>query len=350
MGPDRLVYLDHALRGPPPARARAAVARAVEASARGSLDRTRQAAAIAATRARLGRLLGWPAPCVSFTLNTTTAIATFAQSVPWCDGDRVLVHQDEEPSNILPWRALEGRGVRVEVLPSRGGRLELADLELALNRGGVRVVALAAVALETGERRDLAAIGRLARAAGALLCVDAAQALGALQLDLSHVSAVCGCARKWLLGPPDVGILALRPGLSEGLVVPTAGGCSGAAEALRFEGGALPALVIEGLGASGSLLEEVGLPAIEARVLELSSAVREAAARAGRPVRSPQGPAASGVVWVGLGAPQPGLEARLAAEGIVVRVVGDRMRISGHYWNSDDDVAALFQALARVSP
>ena len=111
------------------------------------------------------------------------------------------------------------------MLPSAGGRYPLDALEHELKAGRVRLVSVAAVALSTGERRDMGAIGRLARASGAWVCVDAAQALGWARLDLEAVDAVFASGRKWLSGPPDVGVLALRPGLADQLEPATAGAC-----------------------------------------------------------------------------------------------------------------------------
>jgi selenocysteine lyase/cysteine desulfurase len=349
---DGLSYLDHALRGPVPRCAREAVAEALREAGRGSLARPAQAEAVERTRGLLAGLLGWSPAEIAFCLNTTHAIASFAQAVPWREGDRVLVHEDEVPSNVLPWRACPG--VEVEVLPSRDGRLELSDLEEALGRGRVRVVSLAAVALPTGERRDLAAIAGLAEARGAWLCVDGAQAVGALRLDLSRATAVFGSGRKWLLGPPEVGFLAVRsPALP--LLNPAAGGALALApdgrwheDARRFEGGALAAPTLAGLGRSLELLARIGLEAIEAGVLARAADVRALAEEAGLPVLSPTGPAASGVVHVGLRNAPGDLEGQLAAEGVVARQTSGGLRVSAHAWNTRADVERLFLALGAL--
>lgn len=347
-------YLDHALRAPLPARVRRAVADALEACAGGSAARPAQAAAVEATRDGLGRLLGWGPDSVAFVQNTTAAVATLAQAVPWAVGDRVLVHADEVPGNVLPWRALARRGVRLDRLDvlAPAGRLDPADLlERALGRGPVRVVSAAAVALPTGERRDLRRLGEIVRGGGGLFCVDAAQALGWLRLDLEHVDAVFASGRKWLLGPPDVGILALRPGLAERLVPPAPGASSqdrsGAwrPEARRFEGGALPAPLLAGLGAGLELLAEVGPEPIERRVLELAAEAGARARAEGFAVRSPEDEASrSAVVHLEVGGPRD-LEERLRARGVHVRVVAGRLRLSPHFWSEAADLDRLFAAL-----
>ena len=166
--------------------------------------------------------LGFETHEVCFVANTTSAVATFAQATVWRAGDQVVVHEDEVPSNVLPWRAT---GAEVVRLPSRDGRLELADLAAALTSGRVRVVAIAAVALPTGDRRDLAGVAELVRASGAVLAVDGAQAVGAVALG-GRPDAVFGCSRKWLLGPPGIGFMAIREPAIGPLRVPNGGGRS----------------------------------------------------------------------------------------------------------------------------
>jgi selenocysteine lyase/cysteine desulfurase len=359
--PDGLVYLDHALRGPLPAPTRQSMLEALELCSQGRLGVQPLRLRVEAARSTLACLLGWPPDCVAFVGgNTTGAVATLAQAIRWRAGDIVLTQADEFPGNVLPWRSLESRGVRLEVLPSRAGRLVLDDLTRALEAGAgrVRVVALAGVTLSTGERRDLRAIGAVVRSHRALLSVDAAQCLGVLGMDLSHVDAVQGCGRKWLLGPPGVGILALRPGLAAELDVPTGGlGSVGGEgrwrpEARRLEGGALPEVALAGLATSLELLGSLGATPeqswleVEARVLALARLAAELAGSCGCRVLSPEDSGRSGVVHLELPRPIGDLERRLETEGVVLRQVAPaRVRLSPHAWTTARD---LEQATARL--
>lgn len=345
-------YLDHALRGPVPRRVIAASAAALDRCAGGRLARAEEEAQLEAARAAVAPLLGRPPHEVAFVANTTAGIATVAQAIRWRPGDRVVVHADEVAANVLPWRALAPRGVEVVVLPSRDGRLEPGDLEAALAAGGVRLVSLAAVALPSGERRDLRLLGELAHRAGALFLVDAAQALGALRVDAPAADFLVAPARKWLLGPPEVGILAIRARLLDELEVPAAGMRSSAADggwaagARRFEGGALPAPLLAGLTEAAALQHELGPARIEERVLALAAEVRERGRAQGLLPLLPGGAAASGIVLLRLPAPAPGLERALEERGVVVRVVGELLRVSAHFWNTGADLERLFRALA----
>jgi selenocysteine lyase/cysteine desulfurase len=216
------------------------------------------------------------------------------------------------------------------------------------------VVTLAAVALWTGQRRDLAAVGQLARAAGALFVVDAAQALGALSMDLSGVDAVCGSGRKWLLGPPEVGVLALRPGVEDRLVCSAPGSLSLDSSgswregARRFEGGVVGAPVLAGLGASCGLLDALDREWVEGRVLERAEEVAQRAEAGGWRVVSPGGAERSGIVVLERHGLREDLEARLRERRVVARVRGDQVRVSAHFWNESDDVERLFEGLGSL--
>src|SRR5205085_251436 len=115
----------------------------------------------------------------------------------------------------------------------------------------------------TGVPRDLAALGRFARESGAFSFVDAAQALGVLGMDAPAlgIDALASSGRKWLLGPPEVGILAVNPARLVELDVPAPGmfsrdGDRWRSGARRFEGGAVAAPLLAGLHASISWLLE----------------------------------------------------------------------------------------------
>ena len=358
-----VVYLDHALRGPLPRVALEAGQAALADACRGSLAREAQAASVEATRERLGRLLCWPTAGLAFMQNTTHAIAVFAQSVAWRPGDVVLLHADEVPGNVLPWQALARRGVEIRWLPSRGGRLALPDLERALADRRVRVVSLAAVALPTGERRDLAALGQRVRAAGAWFMVDVAQAAGALVLDLTQVDAIAGSTRKWLLGPPDVGFLGIAPTRLDELhpsqsgaasLADPAGAIASAPEvawrndARRLEAGALPGVLFPALAASLELLLADDALTREREVLARSAEVSDRTAASGWQTLSPQDAGRSGVVHLAHPHPPPDLARRLLDEGVVVRGTRQGLRVSAHAWNSSADIDRLASALALL--
>ena len=84
------------------------------------------------------------------------------------------------------------------------------------------------------------------------------------------------------------------------------------------------------------------------RALALATEVVERARARGFSVRSPVGRELSAVVHLGVPDAPRDLEARLRRSGVVVRVIGDDLRVSPHFWNTPGDLDTLFAALSQA--
>jgi selenocysteine lyase/cysteine desulfurase len=132
-------------------------------------------------------------------------LAPAAAAVP--DGSRVLIPEVEFTSNVFPWAVHADRGVTVRAVPAH---------RLAESIGpDVDVVAYSAVQSATGEVADQRAIADAARAAGALIVVDATQAIGWLTVDPACADLLACSAYKWLCSPRGTAFLAHDPELAE---------------------------------------------------------------------------------------------------------------------------------------
>lgn len=194
------IYLDFNATAPLAAEARAAITDAlaavgnpssIHAEGRAARDRVERA------RGQVAALLGRPREELVFTSGGTEANALgalgLAAIVERRGGPRVVATTPlEHPSLRGPIAALAARGWEVRVLPAR--------------LAGVGLVAVAAVNHELGTIVDPALYAE-ARAAGALVHVDAVQAAGKLPLAQLAADALAISAHK-LGGPQGVGALA----------------------------------------------------------------------------------------------------------------------------------------------
>lgn len=333
----------------------------------GSVALAAQLESEAELRAGLGRLLGAPAEHFSLLPNVTTAAIAVANCFPWQRGDRVVLVRGEFPANVVPWlQAAETFGLEPRWLEPGPGLLEgLAD-ELG---SGARLVALSAVAFQTGWRAPLGEVAELCRQHGARLFVDAIQALGVVPLEVHGIDYLAGGSHKWMLGPLGCGFLYLSPERARELKPRLAGWLS-LEEPLDFlfgqplrydrpvrhqpdflEWGSRNHGGYAGLNASVRLLLDLGvanifehvqdyLDRLEAGCLELGfTSLRAARAteRSGILALRPPGSLSA-----------PTLIERLKAERVVATCPEGVLRFGPHFANSVAEIPVILEVLQRA--
>jgi selenocysteine lyase/cysteine desulfurase len=356
-------FLDHAAVAPLTGRAaRALIAWANDQADHGVAHWTEWQRKIERVRGFAGQLLNVDPLDVAFVKNTSEGVGIVAEGFPWEPGDNVVLPAEEYPANQYPWLNLASRGVEVRRVPSRGNRVEIDDLRAALD-GRTRVLSVSFVEFASGFRNDLAAISQLCRERGIALFVDAIQGLGVFPLDLRQIPIdfLAADGHKWLLGPEGAGLLYIRREWIDQLR-PVGVGWNSVVSAHdfttidyrlkphagRYESGSLNVSAIVALGASLELLLQTGIPAVAARVLELTDHLCEAVRRIDREVFSSRQPGeSSGIVSL---VSCPGEDAvaevrRCRGQGFIINQRYGRLRISPHAYNSVDELDRLVALL-----
>ncbi len=361
---ESVVYLNHAGVAPVSTRAAEALERYLaEATRHGADDYVaRYEREIERVRGRCARLIGASPDEVAFVQNTTEGLGIVASGLDWRRGDRVVTCDLEYPSNVLPWKSLAPRGVETLVLRGVEGRLPLDSVAEALRSPATRLLALSSVEFGSGARNDLARLGELCREHGVLLCVDAIQSVGCLDLDVSSLAIdfLAADGHKWMLSVEGCGVFYCARRLLE-QVTPRVVGWSNVASrgdydrydltlsetATRFEAGSPNTGGIFALGGAVDLLLELGVPAIEERVLDLSEQLVEGLARRGARVLGPRGPGeASPIVSFVLGDEAPeDTVVRLRERGFLTACRRGGVRASPHFYNTPAELDALLETL-----
>jgi selenocysteine lyase/cysteine desulfurase len=329
-------------------------------STRGVLNELDYFPVIDYAREKMARLLGVDDCEVGWVQNTATAISLVANGLEWQRGDNVVTVQGEFPANVYPWLGLSRWGVETRFVQKRGGCVSVDDVA-ALMDERTRLLSISFVDFGTGVRNDLAALGQLCEERGVLFNVDAIQGLGALRLDPHG----CGIhflgagAHKWLLGPQGVGVFYVRKDVLERLHPLTANwysvvdkhdhlnyGQPWVESAARVEGSTPNVSGLVAFDAVLKMLLDVGPTRIEERVLGLSGRLMEGLLARGYDVVSSSEPARrSGVVCFRAKGDPMDLLARAQAEKIVIAVRVGVVRVSPHFYNSEDEIDSLLALL-----
>lgn len=166
---------------------------------------------------------------------------------------------------------LERQGWAVTRLaPDAAGLIQPASVQAAL-RADTRLVSLMAVNNELGTVTDFAAIGQQVRDHGALLHVDAAQAVGKLAIDLKAVAVdMMSFSAHKVYGPKGIGALYVGPRARTLMRAQLHGG--GHEQGLRS--GTLATHQIAGMGSAFALAGEPG-DSEHQRLEQLATRLRE---------------------------------------------------------------------------
>ena len=159
---------------------------------------------------------------VIWTRGTTEAINLVAFSWGGSQlrpGDRLLVSYLEHHANIVPWQlAAERCGAEVVPIPvTADAEVDLEALDELLDER-VRLVAVNQVSNALGTVNPVPEIARRVHAAGALLLVDGAQAVGHWDVDPRELGAdFYTFSGHKLFGPTGIGVLWGREALLEAM-------------------------------------------------------------------------------------------------------------------------------------
>jgi cysteine desulfurase len=262
--PNRPIYLDNHATTPPDPRVLAAMRPWWEEnfanphSAEHAMGREAEDA-VEAARGHVAALIGAEAREVVFTSGATEAnniaikgAARFAAS----QGDeqrrrRVVTLATEHKCALECVRDLAAEGFEPVVLPvGPDGLLDLDALRDALEAAPTLLVSVMAVNNEIGVVQDLAAIGALAKEAGALFHTDAAQAAGRVPLDVSAMRIdLLSLSGHKVYGPKGIGALYVRRRPR----VRVASLFSGGGQERGLRSGTLPAPLVVGFGEAARL-------------------------------------------------------------------------------------------------
>jgi cysteine desulfurase/selenocysteine lyase len=385
VGGKPLVYLDSAATSQKPRSVIAALSKYYERDNanvhRGIHELSRRATvAYEEARAKLANFIGAAEPEeLVWTRGTTEAINLVAGSWGLAnvkEGDEILLSAMEHHSNIIPWQILANRtGARLRYIEMDDqGRLVLDDLSDLLTER-TRIVAVSHISNALGTINPVRDIVDRAKAAGARVLVDGAQAVPHRRVDVQEL----GCdfytfSGHKMCGPTGTGALWARRELLESMPPYHGGGemirvvgreaSTWAEIPHKFEAGTPNIAGAITLGVAADFLGEVGFDAIaEHERNVLAYALERLGELDGIQIYGPTDPnERSGVISFNMGDAHPhDISTILDSEGIAIRAghhcaqlvmqhfgVSATARASFYLYNSTDDVDRLVDGLVSV--
>jgi cysteine desulfurase family protein (TIGR01976 family) len=178
---------------------------------------------IAEARAALADLLNAGPDEIAIGANATTLLFHAARALgrDWKPGDEIVVTELDHRGNVDPWLTLaQDKGVTVRWIKvdTRTFTLQLDELESLLNER-TRLVAVGLASNAVGTVNDVARVAAAAHRVGALVAVDAVQAVPHFSVDFQALGAdLLSCSAYKFFGP-HLGFLAIRKELFERLQV-----------------------------------------------------------------------------------------------------------------------------------
>lgn len=316
-------------------------------------------------RADLAAFMGDPggASRIALMTSATEGLNTLSLGLQIPPGALIVTTAEEHGSALMPLHRRRERGDQLRILEYSDDREFIIDLVRALE-DGARALVMSLVSCKSGAVLPVRAACAVARQAGAVTIVDAAQALGQIPVDVNELGAdaVVTLGHKWMHGPLATGAIWIRDidqfsverlGWRSQAEFDVHDGYTLQPDARRFETGTIDAPAFVGLRQAIAIQRALGA-VVPSRIRELRRRLFEQLHALDLPMRSrPQEP--TGIVVV---EPRGGDAAGIVSgmwrdDRVVVKhlaergVVPDGIRISFWALHTEADIELLSAALAR---
>ncbi|GMR11857.1 MAG: aminotransferase class V-fold PLP-dependent enzyme [Gemmatimonadota bacterium] len=337
-----------------------------------------RAAEISQVYRSIGDLIGAPARNIAVVENATAGFIQALSSIPWKPGDVLVTTRNDYASSQIQYLSMAAR-LGIEVVRANDhpdGGVDLVHMEELIHRRRPALVALTHVPTNSGLVQQAAAVGHLCRAKNVPYLLDACQSVGQMPIDVDELQCdfLSATARKFLRGPRGIGFLyvsdrALDAGL-EPLFIDMQGAdwiaddlYQPSPDARRFENWEFAYALVLGLGEAARYAQAVGLESARDRARALAQRARAELSELPRVTVQDRGRDLCAIATVSVEGWTPAdLSARLGEGGINTSIstrmyavldfdakgVEGALRISPHYYNTDEEIDMLVSALAEV--
>lgn len=357
---DGLTYLNNGTLGPMPRRV-------VEANVRYLYDAAADPHALASTepvREKVAAFVGAQADEIVLNRSTTEGMKQFTSGLDLKAGDEILMSTHEHGGGRDPWRAREKRhGLRLSevAIPAPAASVDqiVSLFEKAITPR-TRVVMISHISYVTGLVAPIRALAEMAHRKGLLFSVDAAHALGMLDLNLHEygIDHYSSSGQKWLMAGTGTGIAFFKKEIQDRVWADMISASQEApVGARKFERSGqrnVPSAL--GMGDAVAFHLAIGKSNVEARVKQLALRFKNGLSDiSGAKIYTPLSPELSGgLTTFSIGSVPKAIVVKVLMENYGIYIPQSSLndftcRASTHVYTMPSDVDRLLEGLRHIA-
>ncbi|MFX0062577.1 MAG: aminotransferase class V-fold PLP-dependent enzyme [Candidatus Hermodarchaeota archaeon] len=320
------------------------------------------------TRRLFAELLGVSTDTIAFSPNVASALS-IVWGLDYPIGSNVVTYANDFPSNVYTCFNLERiKKVEVRCVPDMEGVISPEVLAGYVD-SKTRLIIISHVQWISGYRIDLKEICKIANEVDAILAVDIMQSVGMLNLDFKEypVDIAAGGVAKWLLGPTQVGFLHIHEDRLKDILPVAVGHCGAPYEgspsspswdvtklnlwsdARKYQVGSVADMIYYATRPCMKLMLDYGMDKVEKRILKLRNYLIEQVIELGSKfgLNTPIDVGPSGIVNVKVPNDSLAVE-KLKEKKIAVSARGGGIRVSPHFYNTEEEIDYFIKALKEI--
>ncbi len=315
------------------------------------------------SRKKVAKQLGVSADEIALVRNTSEANNTINNGLSLEEGDEVVLWDQNHPTNNVAWDVRAARfGLtvkRVSTPKHPKSSQELIDTFIKALSANTKVLSITHVSNVSGIHLPAKQIVEAAHAKGVYVHVDGAQSWGALDVNLRDIGcdSYSASAHKWFMGPKEAGLLYVKesniPRIWPNVVAPGWGDDvdPDPTGARKFESlGQRDDACLAAIGTTVDFHNAVGAAQVEARLMELATALKTGLVDAGLMLVTPEDPKLSGgvcILEVDRGKSREVKDRLYDEHGIAGAPTGG-LRLCPHVYNTMEHVERAVQGMKAI--
>lgn len=325
------------------------------------------------------KLLNCKPTNIAFASSATNAFARALSCIPFQEGDSILLANEDYISNQIAFLSLQKRfGIKILRAKSKPeGGVDVDDMKKLMDEHNPKLVTLTHVPSNTGLIQPVEEVGKLCAEQNLYYLVDGCQSAGQIPVDVEKIQCdfFSATMRKFLRGPRGAGFLYVSDKIINQKLEPLFIDMRGAdwisaneytprMDARRFEEWELPYALVLGSKAAFDYALQVGLAAIQKRNQHLCDLIRKEVSKLKGFALLDKGTPQSSIITIAM-ANQTAQHVltSLRKENINTSVgfrsfalldfeakqVDWALRISPHYYNTEEEIGILINSLKKFS-